>query len=120
MHDLHGLLPLRCARSPTVHQRRHAPGLSTLALLTTGTILDLPYCLSSELSGPLYPPNDNTGTIYCVSAALDEQCAYETAEGGVCTRAFLGSYRPGQSPGQILRNMRAYATKKGMPQTIAM
>ncbi|EOD32269.1 hypothetical protein EMIHUDRAFT_123011, partial [Emiliania huxleyi CCMP1516] len=39
-------------------------------------------------------------TIFCVSAALDEQCAYETSEGGVCTRAFLGAYRKGQPPGQ--------------------
>ena len=85
-----------------------------------GTILDLPYCLSGDLSGPLYQPDTESGTLYCVSAALDNQSAYETAEGGVCTRAFLGSYKPGQSPGMILKNMRSYAEKKGMPQTIAM
>lgn len=80
----------------------------------------MPYCLSNKLTGPMYQPEIDVGTIYCVSAALDEQCAYETAEGGVCTRAFLGSYKPGQSPGQILKNMRSYAAKKNMPQTIAM
>lgn len=86
----------------------------------SGTILDLPYCLEATLSGPDYPPDDNVGTIYCVSAAKDDECAYETAEGGVCTRAFIGSYKPNQTPGQILDNMRDYAAKKKMPQTIKM
>lgn len=38
----------------------------------------------------------------------------------MCTRAFIGSYKPNQTPGQILDNMRDYAAKKNMPQTIKM
>lgn len=86
----------------------------------SGTILDLPYRLTHEATGPAYDVIPDCGTIFCVSAALDEQCAYETSEGGVCTRAFLGAYRKGQPPGQMLQKMRAYAQAKKMPQQITM
>lgn len=86
----------------------------------SGTILDLPYTLRHTLSGPEYPIETEAGAIFCISASKDDQSAYETAEGGVCTRAFLGAYTPSVSPAATLRLMRRYAERKGMPQTIMM
>jgi len=50
-----------------------------------------------EAEGALEPDN---GYIFCVSGALDTQSAYETAEGGVCTRAFISSYQPNVTPAE--------------------
>lgn len=86
----------------------------------SGTILDLPYTLRHTLSGPEYPIETEAGAVFCISASKDDQSAYETAEGGVCTRAFLGAYTPSVSPAATLRLMRRYAERKGMPQTIMM
>jgi len=82
----------------------------------SGTMLDLPYTLNHTLTGPEYASDGSNGSIFCISAALDDQSAYETAEGGICTRAFLGAYRPGVSPAETLSLMRKYAAAKRMPQ----
>ena len=67
----------------------------------TGTILDLPFELQSTAIGPEYEYDDGNGLIFCVSAALDSQEAFETNEGGICTRAFLGAYAPGAKPAEV-------------------
>ena len=67
----------------------------------TGTILDLPFELQSTAIGPEYEYDDGNGLIFCVSAALDSQEAFETNEGGICTRAFLGAYTPGAKPAEV-------------------
>lgn len=86
------------------------------------TMMDMPYKLTHKLEGPEYPPGnlDKLGKVFCVSAALDAQVAYETSEGGVCTRAFLGSHVAGGNPAKLLMAMQNYADRKGMPQKISM
>ncbi|EOD32453.1 putative metacaspase protein [Emiliania huxleyi CCMP1516] len=93
---------------------------SLMVFMDCCTILDLPFELQSTAIGPEYEYDDGNGLIFCVSAALDSQEAFETNEGGICTRAFLGAYTPGAKPAEMLEQMRRYAKLKKMPQLITM
>ena len=88
----------------------------------SGTMMDFPYRLTHRIEPPEYDPGDisKIGKVFCVSAALDEEVAFETREGGVLTRAFLSCHVAGQSPGQMLRGMQAYADRRNMKQHISM
>ena len=59
----------------------------------SASILDIPYALETEPVGPKYVEDKSIGDIFGVSAAADDKVAYETAAGGVCTRAFIEAVR---------------------------
>ena len=48
-----------------------------------------------------YDDGKGMGSIFCISAAKDDESAYETEAGGICTTAFLKTYSKMAGPANV-------------------